>query len=141
MSPRKNHFEVVQLANIAPLLEGSHRVRILSVSYDPSLAHTREMLFTSVGFEVATFLDVHEAIAACQSRTFDLVIVGHSIPLPQKKTLLRELRRLCATPVLAMVRHGEPRLLEADYFFDPLENPALFVETVINIVRSEYPRN
>ena len=139
MSKRKTHFEVVQQADIAPLLGDSHRNRILSLTYDPSLARTRELLLTSAGFEVSTFLDVAEAIAACKNRSFDLVVLGHSIPLAERRTLVKEVRSKCATPVLAMLRHGEPRLPEADYFFDSLENPALLLETVMKILRPEEP--
>jgi DNA-binding NtrC family response regulator len=134
MSRRKGHFEVVRLADIAFLTAGPSHGRILSLTPDPSLARTREMLFARAGFEVATFLDVDEAIAACQKGSFDLIVIGHTIPLAERKALVKELRRRCDTPVLAVLRYGEPRLLEADYFFDSLENPALFLETVINIL-------
>ena len=133
MAKRKTNFEIVKQADIAPLLANSEQRRILSVTYDPSLAHTREMLFTGAGFEVSTFLDVAKAISACKSEAFDLVVLGHSIPFLERRALVREAHESCAAPVLALIRRGEPRLPEADYFFDPLENPALLLEMVINI--------
>lgn len=136
VSKHKPHFEVVKMSDIAPLLQDSHP-RILSLTYDLSLARTRELLFTGAGFEVSTFLNVAEAIAACKSHSFDLVVLGHSIPLAERRALLKEARSLCAAPVLALVRHGEPRLPEADYFFDSLDNPALLLEMVIKILRPE----
>jgi DNA-binding NtrC family response regulator len=140
MSIRKTHFEVIQQAEIAPLLQNSHP-RILSVTYDPSLARTRELLFTGAGFRVSTYRDVAKAIAACKEISFDLVVLGHSIPLEERKSLVKEVRNHCATPVLALVRHGEAHLPEADYFFNPAESPALLLETVIKILRPKEAQN
>ena len=133
MITRKTHFEIIKQEEIASLLENAEQRRILSVTYDPSLAHTREMLFTGAGFKVSTFLDVAEAIQACKSESFDLIVLGHSIPFLERRALVREAHENCVAPVLALVRLGEPRLPEADYFFDPLENPALLLELVISI--------
>lgn len=137
MNQHKNHFEVVKQTEIATLIENSQRGRILSLTYDPSLAHTREMLFAGAGFRVSTFRDVNKAIAACQASEFDLIVVGHSIPLAERRSLVKEVRELCMTPVLALLRQGEPRLPEADYYFDSSENPALLLKTVIKILRPE----
>src|SRR5215472_318083 len=134
MTKQKNHFEVVRQADIAPLIHSSDRRRILSITFDPSLARTREMLFNGAGFDVSTFRDLNEAIAACQHISFDLVVLGHSIPLEERRRLVKQVHALCAAPVLAMLRHGEARLQEADYFFDSSENPARLLETVINIL-------
>jgi len=132
---RKSHFEVVRQADIASLIEKSRRFRILSLTYDPSLARTREMLLTGAGFEVSTFSDVDKAIQDCQSNSYDLVVVGHSIPLAERKALVNAVRSRCATPVLAMLRPGEAPVPQADYFFDSTENPARLLTTVQNILR------
>ncbi len=137
MSKHKMHFEVIKQADIAPLLQNSQRKRLLSLTYDPILARTRELLFAGAGFEVSTFLDVNKAIAACKETSFDLVLLGHSIPLAERRALVKDVHSSCGMPVLAMLRHGEPRLPEADYFFDSLENPALLLEMVIKILRPE----
>jgi DNA-binding NtrC family response regulator len=150
MATRKTTFEVVPLADIAPLLKDAEVLgaaeetefeappqpaKILSVTYDLSLATTREMLFSSAGFQVTSVLTVGQAIQRCAAEEFALVVVGHSIPLDQRKWLLKEVRGRCATPVLALRRAGEPPLTEADYTFDSTESPALLLETVVNILR------
>jgi DNA-binding response OmpR family regulator len=148
MSNRKTHFEVIKQteiafllqAEVAPLLEDSPP-RILSLTYDPSLARTRELLFTGAGFQVSTYRDVAKAIAACKNDSFDLVVVGHSISLEERESLVKEVRTHCGTPVLALVRHGEARLLQADHFFDSSESPALLLETVIKILRRKEAQN
>jgi len=145
MATRKTTFEVVPLADIAPLLKdaevlgsaeaASRPAKILSVTYDLSLATTREMLFSSAGFQVTSVLTVGQAIQRCAAEEFELVVVGHSIPLDQRKWLLKEVRGRCAAPVLALRRAGEPPLTDADYTFDSTESPALLLETVVNILR------
>lgn len=135
MNKRKSNFEIVTQAEIASLIQSSSRGRILSLTCDPSLARTREMLLTGAGFEVSTFLDVEKAIAAYQSLSFDLVVLGHSIPLAEKKALVKAVRSRCATPVLAMLRHGETPVPQADYFFDSTENPARLLAMVKDILR------
>jgi DNA-binding NtrC family response regulator len=111
--------------------------RILSVTYDRSLAATREMLFTGAGFQVATVSTVGHAIQLCAAESFDLIVIGHSIPLQQRELLLKEARRQCGTPTLAFCRHGEPSLSDADYIFDSAESPEFLLETVVEILRPQ----
>jgi len=147
---RKTTFEVVPLADIAPLLKDAkrlgniektgpgtapHPAKILSVSYDTSLAATREMLLASAGFRVSSVLTVDRAIELCAAEEFALVVIGHSIPSHQRLWLLKELRRRCATPVLAFRRPGEAPFIGADYTFDSLESPARLLEMVIDILK------
>ena len=122
------------MADIVPLVQPSLRPRILSVSYDPSLLQTRELLFTSEGYRVESLVSISDAIAACLARTFDLVVVGHSIPLEERKVLVNEIRGFCSTPILALSRPGEPPLPEADHSFDSWDSPALLLEKVKDIL-------
>jgi hypothetical protein len=150
MVTRKTTFQVVPLADIAPLLKGAevrgsaeetgqgtalHPAKILSVSYDMSLATTREMLLSAAGFQVSSAFTVGQAIDLCATEEFALVIIGHSIPRDQRQWLLKELRSRCATPVLAFRRPGEAPLIEADYTFDSSEGPAQLLEMVIDILK------
>jgi PleD family two-component response regulator len=149
MSIRKTTFEVVPLADIAPLLIAHARgeaheagtkaatkgARILSVTYDPSLAATREMLFASVGFQVSSVLTAKEAMQLCATERFDLIVIGHSIPLSHKQLLVKMLRPHCDAPILALQRLGEPSLPDANYTFDSTLSPALLLETVTNILK------
>jgi hypothetical protein len=150
MATRKTTFEVVPLAAIAPLLKDAEvlgdaeetgpetaqqSAKILSVTYDMSLATTREMLLSSVGFQVSSALTVGHAIELCATEEFALVVIGHSIPRDHRQSLLKELRSRCTTPILAFRRPGEAPLIEADYTFDSSESPALLVEMVIDILK------
>jgi hypothetical protein len=150
MAIRKTTFEVVPLADIAPLLGDADALgktpeaedktarkpaRILSVSYDHSLAATREMLFASVGFQVSSVLNIDQAIKSCATERFDLIVIGHSLPLAHRQSLLNELRQRCNAPILALHRLGEPPLTGPTYVFDSTLSPALLLEMVTNILK------
>jgi CheY-like chemotaxis protein len=147
MATRKSTFAVVKLAEIASLLGDAKLLRhaekaetkgtsasILSVTHDPSLAKTREMLFTSVGFQVSSASTIHQALQLCANNDFDLVVIGHSLPLEQRMFLVKELRLRCDTPLLVLQRPGESLVPGVDYVFDSTESPALLVDAVVNIV-------
>jgi len=145
MKTRKTRFEVVSLAEIAPLLgdtqpagvnQAPRPARILSVTFDRMLGATREMLFTQAGFQVTTVHTIGHGVQLCAAEPFDLVVIGHSIPIEQRELMLREVRRQCATPTLALCRHGEPPLTSADHVFDSGDSPGLLLETVIEILKS-----
>lgn len=132
---RKTHFEVVPKPVIVLDADGDARPqRILSVSYDSTLARTREMIFSAAGFQVATYMDGEDAVQACRQHSFDLIVIGHSIPLNERRNLLAEVRGLCQTPILALLRHGEPPLPGADFVFDASQSPVQLLETVMNIL-------
>ena len=148
MATRKTTFEVVKLAEIAPLLKdaeilGSSKeleretapARILSITYDRSLAATREMLFTSVGFQVYSASTIDQAIKLCADKKFQLIVIGHSTSMERRRLLVRELRRRCATPMLALQRPGETPVTGVDHVFDSTQSPARLLAEVIGILR------
>jgi DNA-binding response OmpR family regulator len=67
--------------------------RILSVSYDATLLHTRELLLVSEGHDVVSALGFHRGAEACRSGSFDLFILGHSIPQEDKLDLIGYFRQ------------------------------------------------
>lgn len=149
MATRKTMFEVVKLAEIAPLLRnaeilgsekadrGAAAARILSITFDRSLAMTREMLFTSVGFQVSSAASIDQAIKLCADKKFELIVIGHSMPLESRRLLVRELRRRCAAPLLALQRPGETPVTGVNRVFDSTQSPARLLAEVIGILRPE----
>lgn len=132
---RKTNFEIVPKPDLPP---ERAPLRIISVSYDESLAETREMIFASAGFEVSTFTNLFRAVRACRAEDFDLIVIGHSIPAHERKKLVAEVRSVCSAPILALSRHGESPLAGADHTFDASQSPAQLLELVIDIL--EKPR-
>jgi DNA-binding response OmpR family regulator len=90
------------------------------------LLKTREMMLSRRGYLVTTAqpssVDVE---AACKTSDFDLFVLGHSIPLPQKVELIRTFRKLSPAPILSLLRFGDPAEDGADGHLDPYDPEAL----------------
>lgn len=92
-----------------------YMAHVLSVSYDPALLETRELLLRQMGYEVTSAEGFAEAHRACEEATggFDLIIVGHSIPHEDKRMIINSCKHTCSCPVLALLRPNEPPVEEA----------------------------
>ena len=105
--------------------------RILSISYDESLLTTRKMILEQAGFDVAAAYGFAEASTICRfDHTFDLIVMGHSIPRKDKTALLEMLRPNCKAPLLSIRRHTEPPIPEADFSVDSHDGPEALVAAV-----------
>ena len=94
--------------------------RILSISYDGPLLVTRQMLLQAYGYDVTSAEGFAEALEQCDGGAkFDLVIMGHSIPLKDKRQIVTQIRKSQDVPVLALVRSGEAPLSEANEHVEP----------------------
>ena len=105
---------------------------ILSVSYDASLLATRRMLLEQRGYHVISGLGFTQAIAHCKHPSFDLFILGHSIPISDKQELIRTFKEHCSAPILSLERHGEERIV-CDFHASP-DDPEDFLATVGRIL-------
>lgn len=92
--------------------------RILNISNDESLLHTRQWVLQHAGFEVISALGFVEAQAKCLEGGFDLMIVGHTMPQKDKAALIKLMKSGCGVRVLSLRRHGQEPLPEADYSTD-----------------------
>jgi DNA-binding response OmpR family regulator len=112
--------------------------RILSVSYDPSLLETRQMLLEGSGYTVTSALGFIPAIQHCKKNGYDLFILGHSIPLKDKQELMRTFRENCPAPILSLERSNESRV-ESDFHASPF-HPEEFLATVGTILSGKAAR-
>lgn len=82
---------------------------ILSISYDPALLRTREMLLTQMGHRLNSAEGFAQARSFCahQDGDYDLIILGHSIPHDDKVELVKWCAERCSCPVLALLRPNE----------------------------------
>ena len=103
---------------------------ILSVSYDPTLLMTRELLLQQLGQAVTSIEGFARAFAACESgKRFDLLILGHSIPHDDKVAIIAKVKNTCKCPVLALLRPTESSLPTAERSIDSSE-PRAFMRAV-----------
>jgi CheY-like chemotaxis protein len=94
--------------------------RILSVSYDDPVLRTRHMLLESGGYQVVSSLDLSESLEYCKRGNFDLFLLGHSIPHPDKLQLVTTFRRQCPAPIVSLRRNAGEQLVDgADYHIEP----------------------
>src|SRR5438067_4951662 len=108
--------------------------RILNISYEPSLARTRQALLENAGFTVTTVLSEEEAVAEAKRCEYDLAIVGHSIPRGDKERIVKEIA-VCDSHILSLRRHGDLPVAEADYSMEAIEGPTALLNTVREIFR------
>lgn len=81
---------------------------VLSISYDVDLLRTRELLLRRMGHKVTSAEGFAQASRVCERHNgeFDLVVLGHSIPLDDKREII-EFLRAYSCPVLALLRPNE----------------------------------
>ena len=109
--------------------------RIFSISYDPTLLRTREILLQQLGHSVTSAEGFEKAFQLCDEEpgTFDLVILGHSIPHEDKRAIIRRCGQNCRCPFLALTGANEQAVPEAARSVDPSDTQA-FIAAVQEIV-------
>ena len=93
--------------------------RILSVSYDRSLLHTRQMLLEGENHVVVSAHGFTDSLRQCKSSGYDLFILGHSIPHTDKLELVTDFRKHNRAPVISLRMPGEPIVDSADIHIEP----------------------
>lgn len=107
--------------------------RVICISWNESLALTRQMLLGRIGCRVVSALGPVEALDACRA-TADLMVLGHSVPAEQKRALINCFRQHSKAPVLSILRFGEDKLPEATLGVDG-DDPDNFLKTVQQILQ------
>ena len=115
--------------------------RIFSISYDSMLLRTRELLLQQMGHTVTSAEGFAEAFELCdqQPGTFDLMILGHSIPHEDKRAIIRRCGQTCRCSVLALTKTNEQSVPEADRSVDP-SNTQEFVAAIHDLLRNDRSR-
>ena len=93
--------------------------RILSITYDESLRDTRQMILEKAGYATTSALGFVESQALCRrAGEFDLVVIGHTLPTPDKLALIQIVKEGSGTTVLCLRNPGVSVVPEADYSTD-----------------------
>ena len=110
--------------------------RILSVSYDESLLKTRQFMLEQCGYEVVSALGFTDSLKQCtEGGAFDLFLLGHSIPVNDKRVLVQAFRSHCVT-VVALKRVGEDLASTgADFQAEP-SDPAGMLNLISKIIQA-----
>jgi DNA-binding NtrC family response regulator len=107
--------------------------RILNVSYDSLLLQTRSAILVQAGHEVSEADNFRQASRLFQAYGFDLVIIGHSLPVAHTR-LLAGLARRAGARILHLIRPGDHPSGTADLIFSALEGPAELLRAVDSVL-------
>lgn len=95
------------------------RKRVLCVSWLEPLLKARKEMLEAAGLFVTSAYGSDEAARICRlDHGFDLIVLGYSIPRPDKIALVELLRAHCKAPILSIRKHGDPPLREAEFSID-----------------------
>jgi DNA-binding response OmpR family regulator len=103
--------------------------KILSITYDESLQRTRQMILVNAGYVAVSALGFVAAQSLCTDRSFDLIIIGHTLPTADKLALIKIIKEASGTAVLCLRNSGVPVPPGADYSTDRTD-PEGLVEAV-----------
>jgi hypothetical protein len=76
---------------------------VLCVSWNPSLASTRERLLAQAGYRVISALGEEETASRCRTKA-DLLVLGHSVPRDKKEAVIKCFREHSQAPILSPLR-------------------------------------
>ena len=105
---------------------------VLVVSWEPSLARTRELLLRGAGYLVTSAVGRVQAQSQCRSGA-DLLVLGHSVPPSEKKEVITCYRQYSTGPVLSLLGPDQQKLPEADFAVEASE-PAEVVSVIRKIL-------
>jgi CheY-like chemotaxis protein len=85
---------------------------ILVVSKERDLADIRAHVLRAAGYRVESAMDLNTFATLCAKiPKVDLVIIGYSLPTPEKLRVCETAKRLCSTvPILELYEHGRHEL-------------------------------
>src|SRR5215467_4968059 len=89
---------------------------ILLISYDERLLISRRIKLEQAGYAVCSALGFKEAMANCKDGgSYDLLILGHSIPSHDKRDLIAAFRAFHTSPILSLWAQDEQIADTVDY--------------------------
>ena len=100
------------------------------------------MLLKRQGYSVSSVVGFTQAVEQCKTGQFDLFILGHSIPVSDKRELIRVFRTRRPAPILALARHGEstPDGADAHTYPENIEDLLKAVERLLREPRQSKTR-
>jgi DNA-binding response OmpR family regulator len=101
---------------------------VLCVSWNPSLAATRQMMLMQAGYVVISSVGRERVAIECHAKA-DLLVLGYSVPRVDKRTVIKCFRQHSKAPILSLLKHGQKKLPEADFAVETL-NSDDFVKAV-----------
>src|SRR5690348_5277501 len=97
---------------------------------------SRAGLMRRDGYEVVSRSDLATSLEECKQSTFDVFILGHSIPREEKQKVVKAFRETCQAPIISLRRGiGDGPVDGADFHIDPDPEPLL--NTIADVIRKK----
>ncbi len=99
---------------------------LLHFGYDGLLSEARAVVLEQAGYEVVIAHSGKEALTVLRNRSVELVLVCHSVPSEEARSVLAEMKQLRPHVPIVMVHVGgltQPERRYADGFVDGLRGP------------------
>jgi hypothetical protein len=117
----------------------THRTHILNIAYDESLMHSRERVLTSAGYSVVSVNLKQDALKHVLSTKFSLVLIGHSVPAPERDDLIVLIRACDPFVSIAFVAPITDNQSCASADMTISSRPADLLKGVIDATRGPWP--
>lgn len=108
--------------------------RILSISFDNLSGIARNVLLAHAGYAVSPATSTTRAFELLDALRFDLVIIGDTVPTPERRLLFLEIKRKFDPPILLMDSGEADPLIRARGHINANATPAQLMAAVASIV-------
>ena len=111
---------------------------ILSVSGNETLLRSRQMVLESVGWHVVTTTHAVEGLLWLANRDFDAIVLGHSIPPPERISLAQKMKAIRPNvPIVMVCLHGDNAFSSkvADARVGSLDGPVVLINAIRRVTQ------
>jgi len=131
VKPAKTDELVAHLAE--RLVAREAKPRILTASYYGPLLQTWTLLLRAKGYEVTPAREFAKAMEQCKNASFDLLLLGSSVPLSEKRKIIEAARRNSSAPIISVPFKAGEEEDGADFHLEP--DPESLLRTIDELTR------
>ncbi len=103
---------------------------MLVISHDEHLGDVRKAALESAGMDVVSAINVVELQEAFRKHEFGAILIGYSLPPPEKRQAWEIARASCDVPLLEISRDGKTELMERNQHLSDTAEEAHFLDAV-----------
>src|SRR4051812_18992353 len=108
--------------------------RILSITFDNLTGLARNVMLAHAGYAVSPATSTTRAFELLATWTFDLVIIGDTVPEAERRLLFLEIKRKYDVPIVLMDAGDVDPLIRARAHIDANATPQELMKTVSSLV-------
>jgi DNA-binding response OmpR family regulator len=116
--------------------------KVLNVTADPELGSLRAQVMQSGGYEVVSAANIIEVEQACELHSFDAIVIGHTIPVKEKRRISAILRERCkpTTPIIAVYAES-PEEADDVALAVSAHHPQALLDALNSVLSTKYDRH